>query len=98
MMKRLYLSKTDPQTLEELKQTGIYVCVCCTFKEISMLDYFNRDGKHEVHGVGSSCENDCLDKCSEKCILCHIKSALESGNVTIFNNTSDFIEACLKTG
>lgn len=51
-MKRLYLSKTDPQTLEELKQAGFHVCVCCTFKETYMLHYFNREGKHEVQGLG----------------------------------------------
>ncbi len=97
-MKRLYLSKTDPQTLEELKQAGFHVCVCCTFKETYMLHYFNREGKHEVHSNGFGCEEDCKEKCLEKCSMCHIQGALESGNVVIFNNVSDFIEECLKMG
>lgn len=100
MKKGIYLSKNTDEIRRRLKKAGFYMCDCCRFTNNNYLHYFYRESndRHEIHGTGCSCENDCKDANPVKCFMCSISSAIKCDKrVYITDDVEDFINAILET-
>lgn len=72
-----------------MKDLGYNVCECCKNNFANWLR-ITRGFNDEIvfHAAGTGCEQDCSNKCFDKCIMCELKTFLkrDDNSVHIFNS------------